>query len=313
MAKFRRGHSGKSGRGSKSSIRFILLIAVLMTILFFLFTYLPGIYDKYPRHQIEHPADSFPGAQVRHYLPAGGQGEPVHHRYYSLSYSESNEQAEWVAYALTREMLNAPKVERTDWFVEDPAVKTKSAHYEDYRSSGYTRGHLVPAADMAFSKDAMDDTFLMSNISPQDRGFNMGVWRELEENTRDWAKKYGRLYIAAGPVLKNVSSRRLGRNQVAIPGAFFKVIVSDRAGSEQGVGFLIPNASSDQPLSTYMVTIDEVESATGLDFNQYLFDDDQEEAIERKLDKSSWPISLSRFQKRVREWNDHEWSMPDGE
>ncbi len=81
-----------------------------------------------------------------------------------------------------------PWVDRQGDFRPDDKVKTGSATPADYRSSGYDRGHLVPAADMAFSAEAMSATFVMSNISPQARNFNNGVWRELEELTRSWAK-----------------------------------------------------------------------------------------------------------------------------
>ncbi len=303
MAEFRRGHARRGRRGSGMGIRLILLVGILLSLLFFLFTYLPGINQDEAGQGTSRNDRMHAETQVRRFLPGTRHGEMVHHRYFSLSYSESHEQAEWVAYALTRKMLNGPKVERTDWFEEDPAISTGSAHYEDYRSTGFTRGHLIPAADMAFSDDAMEDSFLMSNISPQDRHFNMGIWRELEETTRDWVRKNGHLYIISGPVLKNVSSQKIGKNGVSVPGAFFKVIVSDHAGSEKGVGFLIPNAISDQPLSTYMVTIDEVENATGLDFNTFLFEDDKEEKIESSLDQTEWPFSLYRFQRRVNEWN----------
>jgi endonuclease G len=244
-----------------------------------------------------------PATEVRNHLPDTRLGTLVHHRYYSLSYSEQHEQAEWVAYKLTREMLDGPRVPRTDWFEEDPAVLSKSAHFEDYRSSGFTKGHLAPAADMAFSKEAMDETFLMSNISPQDRAFNNGIWRELEESTRDWARKHGHLYVVTGPVLENLFSQKIGRNQVSVPSAYFKVLLLDDFESSKGIGFIIPNTLSERPLSDYMVSIDDVEEITNLDFFKNILTQSTEEKIESTFNSREWPFDLSRFDRRINSWN----------
>jgi endonuclease G len=117
------------------------------------------------------------------WLPTS-KGNIVEHTFYSLSYIEKYEQAEWVAYNISDEQLKKPNVKRTDWFETDPKVITGSAKHSDYKGSGYTRGHLVPAGDMAFEELAMKETFFMSNMSPQIRSFNNGIWRELEEQSR---------------------------------------------------------------------------------------------------------------------------------
>jgi endonuclease G len=303
MAKFRRGHSNhKKGKGTRS-LRFILLVGVLLSIFFFLFTYLPKLSESNEANGPNRPKYQDPATEVRGYLPTTHFGNTVHHQYYSLSYSEEHEQAEWVAYELTRDMLNAPKVPRTDWFEQDDAIPTRSAHFEDYRSSGYTKGHLAPAADMAFSTDAMEETFLMSNISPQDRAFNNGVWRELEESTRDWARKNRHLYIVTGPVLTKLFSQKIGRNEVSVPSAYYKVILSAEPGAEKGVGFIIPNTRSERPLNEYMVSIDDVEELTNLDFFKAVLSGQNEKSTEASFDAQQWPFSLARYQKRIDQWN----------
>ena len=105
----------------------------------------------------------------------------VEHEYYTLRYNEKTEQADWVAYTLKKVNLDNSKFKRTDNFREDPDVKTKSATLADYKGSGYDRGHLAPAADFAWTKNGMSESFYMSNMSPQQPDFNRGIWKKLEE------------------------------------------------------------------------------------------------------------------------------------
>ena len=115
-------------------------------------------------------------------LPSG-EGEIVRHTYYTLSFNSRHKQANWVYYTL--ELEGKERVaERTDRFREDKKVPSGSAKPSDYIKSGYDRGHLCPAADMAHSAEAMEETFLMSNISPQLPVFNRGIWKSLEKLVR---------------------------------------------------------------------------------------------------------------------------------
>ena len=106
---------------------------------------------------------------------------------YSLGYIEYHEQPAWVTYKLTRTEATTKAAKRGDDFREDPSVPTGSATLADYRRSGYDRGHLAPAADMAFSSKTMSESFYMSNMSPQKPAFNRGCWKELEEQVRLFA------------------------------------------------------------------------------------------------------------------------------
>ncbi len=239
----------------------------------------------------------------RFYLPSSNTGEIVHHRYYSLSYNEKYEEAEWVAYVLTKESLKIPNVKRTNWFEDDPLVKTGSATYYDYKGSGFTRGHLAPAGDMAFNDEAMKESFIMSNITPQKRAFNNGIWKELEENIRNWAWKNNRLYIVTGPVLNKSIKRYIGKNKVGVPKYFYKVILDIDAPKRKGIGFIIPNERSIEPLVEYEVSIDSVEKMTNIDFFNELLTDDEEEKLESEFDPKKWKISNKLYQKRINDWN----------
>jgi endonuclease G len=119
-------------------------------------------------------------------LPSSTTHQIVRHTYYTLSYSEKNEQAEWVYYELTADMVRG-KQKRTDDYRPDDKVRTISAQLEDYRGSGYDRGHLCPAGDMKQNLQAMTESFYLSNMSPQDKYFNAGIWNDLENKVRGWA------------------------------------------------------------------------------------------------------------------------------
>lgn len=234
------------------------------------------------------------------WLPSSTTGEVVRHKYFALSYAEDHEQAEWVAWELTRDRLNNMVFERGNTFLPDPAVRTESATPRDYSGSGFDKGHLCPAADMGFESQAMDETFLMSNISPQRRGFNAGIWRELEELTRDWARRFGHLYIIAGAVLPAGASEQIGFSKVSVPLYFYRILLTEKGG--RAIAFILPNEASDRPVMDFATTIDRVEKSTGIDFFQkYLTALDEE--LEGSLDKSAWKIDEKRFKQRVEEWN----------
>ncbi len=235
-------------------------------------------------------------------LPTTKRGKIVKHHYYTLSYSEDDELAEWVTYRLTVERLKRRHAKRTNWFEEDPYVSTGSAAYADYKGSGYDKGHLVPAADMAFDKTAMEETFFMSNISPQVHNFNGGIWRELEELTRDWAKMNKELYIVTGPVFKDNKGTIGRKSKVTVPGYFYKVILDLEGPEKKAIGFVIPNEVSTRPLSDYVRTVDAVEALTGIDFFPTL-DDALEDSLESHVNNRQWPLKNSLYRTRIQQWN----------
>lgn len=237
------------------------------------------------------------------YLPTSTTNQIIQHQYYTMSYSEEHEQPEWVAYELKQEQFQKKGVGRTDNFRPDPKVKTKSAYPSDYKRSGYDRGHLVPAGDMKFDERAMSETFYMSNMSPQIRNFNGGIWRELEETTRDWAKKYKHLYVVSGPVLTVSTIDEIGRNQVSVPRTYYKVLLDLTKPETKGIGFILDNKVNDKHLSNFAVTINEVEQLTGIDFFHQLLSPEEEETLESQVDIGRWKFSEKRFRQRVKSWN----------
>ncbi len=299
MAKFRTNHERK-GSGSGSMIIRVGLFSAIIGGLFVLFNKFTGSVSdpSYPEQDVNVAAE-----EELSYLPETTTGAVIHHKYFSLSYSEEHEQAEWVAYRLNGEDLKRPWVERVDNFRPDPEVRSGSAHPDDYRHSGYSRGHLVPAADRAFSEEAIDETFLMSNISPQSGNFNKGIWRELEELARSWAKRNGELYVVTGPVLSVAPKGEVGENRVSVPAAYFKVLLDAEEPQVKGIGFVIPNEVSFDPLYEFAVSIDKVEESTGLDFFGGLLPDDIEQEVESNINIDLWEFSKTKFQERIEKWN----------
>lgn len=237
----------------------------------------------------------------RPYLPSSTSKVIINHDYYSLSYDEEFEQAEWVAYKLTKADLVKPNFPRSDYFEEDPMIPTKSATFYDYKGSGYTKGHLAPAADMSFSEEAMRQSFYMSNMSPQIRGFNNGIWRELEEQTRDWAYHNKEVYLVSGPVLS--SNLNFTKKGIGIPEYFYKIILDIEGPEKKAIAFLIPHEVLEERLQVYATTIDEVEKMTGINFFYGLLDHDDEINLENHIDINKWKFSEDRYELRVKYWN----------
>ncbi len=222
---------------------------------------------------------------VAFFLPTSTTGQVVHHQGYSLSYSETHEQAEWVAYELKKEHLSQTNFERP-YFEIDKAVKTVAASWRNYKNSGYDRGHLCPAADRRYSKEAHDETFLTSNISPQNHDFNSGIWNSLEQKTRYWASKYNGVFVVTGGVLGR-NLKTIGNEKVAVPKQFYKIILDYNEGDPKVLAFLMPHVNSKQPLYNFVVSVDAVEELTGIDFFPEL-DDAIEARIEASSDYKQW-------------------------
>lgn len=218
------------------------------------------------------------------YLPVPAK-DIVSHQFYKLSYNEQKEQANWVYYNLTDSMVLNSGEERSNSFKIDRMVVTGSAKSSDYTKSGYDRGHLCPAADMGFSKVAMDETFYMSNISPQIPDFNRGIWKELESKVREWTKKEHEMIIVTGPVFKD-NKGFIGKDSVTVPGYFYKIIF-DITDHQKLIAFLIPNEKTEKPLTEFATTTDEIEKLTGYDFFSQL-PDKQEEALENNVELYGW-------------------------
>jgi endonuclease G len=165
-------------------------------------------------------------------------------------------------------------------------VKTESANNNDYKNSGFDRGHLASAADMKWSAVAMKECFYYSNMSPQIPAFNRGIWKKLEEKVRVWALEKGTLYIATGPVLTDGLSS-IGPDKVSVPKYFYKAILFYNGSKSEAIAFLLPNESSVESIYIFTISIDSLEAKTGIDFF-YNLSDNIESAVESKFDLNYW-------------------------
>ena len=232
---------------------------------------------------VPSPQSPVPSTQSNIELPAiGSNDQIIRHSRYTLRYREEYEQADWVAYNLTEEEASTYLSREGDKFVPDPSVKTGSATTQDYVRSGYDRGHLCPAGDFNSSNKLKQETFYMSNISPQIPQFNRGIWSNLEQKFRDWALRDGQLYVVTGPVLKP-RLPTIGRyNEIAVPEQYYKIAFYMNGSEARMIGFLLKNEFSNENLKTFVVSVDDIEALTGIDFFNRLPD-----ALERRLEGST--------------------------
>jgi endonuclease G len=200
-------------------------------------------------------------------LSTGRKEQIIYHEGYTVSYNSDYKIANWVAYELTAEEANGKDVKRSDHFTPDPMVaEDETATSEDYKQSGYDRGHLAPAGDMKWSVLAMQESFYFTNICPQNKGLNTGIWNVLENLCRKWAVRHGALLIITGPVTGD-NLKRLGPHQVGIPNGFYKVVCIPSGDEPKGIAFLFENKTYTRTsIRSMAVSIDSVEQVTGIDF-----------------------------------------------
>ncbi len=224
----------------------------------------------------------------------------IHHTAYTLSYNETHEQANWVAYELNK-AKTIKRVNRSNEFEPDAAVNTGSANDHDYLHSGYDRGHLAPAADMAWSEKTMVESFYYSNMSPQVPSFNRGIWKQLESQVRNWASTDQELYIVTGPILTE-HLPTIGENKVSVPKAYYKAILSIEANELNAIAFLLPNEASHLHLQYFSISIDSLEKLSGINFFDKL-PDEIETNLENTICLPCWDWEQGHSSSQIHEKN----------
>ena len=210
----------------------------------------------------------------------------IFHKGYTVSFNADTRLPNWVAYELTDVEVNGT-YPRNGRFYPDPDVEGRQADNEDYRNTGWDKGHIAPAGDMKWDDEAMFESCYLSNICPQNHNLNGGVWRSLEERCRYYAQCYGYVYIAAGPIVGEAKNGVIGYNEVVVPDAFYKVLLVCVDGQYEGIGFYFENVAGHRPLTTYAMTIDEIEAMTGIDFF-FSLPDKIEDEVENKINQEIW-------------------------
>ena len=229
---------------------------------------------------------------------------------YIVSYNSSTKCPNWVSWNLTKEHTDGPFPRKGVPYYEDDGtavgigvvtndnfskgyfldmdVKGVRQEFTDWNDRRYNvnHGHLCPAGDNKWSKAAMNQSFYLTNMCPQDIDLNGGDWEGLERRCRGWANRFGGINIIAGPIFSSKGYRTMGEGKVGIPDAFFKVVL--RNGKDvKGIGFIFPNEGTHHDLSHYVKTIDEVEDITGFDFFSQL-PDEIETTVESSSDLKEW-------------------------
>lgn len=208
---------------------------------------------------------------------------------YAVGYDVENKQPRWVTYCLTNEEANATTVSREGCtFRADALLPSGAATLDDYRHSGYDRGHLACGGDMRWSQTYMDDSFFLSNVSPMNSSFNRGIWAILEKQMRNCAVEKEAIHIVTGPIFTvDAELPTIGANQVTIPSAFYKVVYSQKP-KACAVGFILPHEPLKESLPyEFACTVDMVEAQTGLDFFSEL-PDDVEDCVESEYELFDW-------------------------
>ena len=203
--------------------------------------------------------------------PEHSGGQPTHKPLcrtgYVLSHNDEMKVPDWVLESLTPERFEK-NFKRKKSFKADPDLTKQSRTHavdKDYTNSGYDRGHMAPAADMTWDKDAMKESFYFSNIAPQvGSGSNQHIWKYLEIRVREWTEDRGRPIVITGPVYGG-SRKTIGDNKVTVPKAFYKIVYDTEWG--RAIAFLLPNEKlSGKKFKDYRVSIRKIEEATDLNF-----------------------------------------------
>ncbi len=207
---------------------------------------------------------------------------------YTVSYNHHWKQPNWVSYELLKSELTG-NAERQSTFVTDKEVAGTAVNTRDYTRSGYDRGHMAPAADMKWSEQAMEESFLLSNICPQTPELNRGRWKELEEQIREWAERDSALLVTCGPII-SPTAKTIGKNSIKVPAQFFKAIIAYHHETPRGIAFIFENNNKQQPpLRNLAITIDSVEQASGIDLF-YNLPDSIENQIESNISIELWNL-----------------------
>lgn len=204
---------------------------------------------------------------------------------YEVMYDPKCKIPKCVEYELISSEIDGPYSRKGKSFRQDLSVNYPQADDDDYKYSGWSRGHMAPSGDFKWDNDAMWDTFYYTNCCPQDPTLNSGQWNSLEQKVRNWAKRFGRIIVVTGPIIGENKYGTLGYNKITIPDAFYKAILAE----ENAIAFVMYNQPKNRNMQKCAVSIDSLEELLGLDFFSEL-DDILEERIEATYDLKYWGL-----------------------
>ncbi len=216
-------------------------------------------------------------------LPAYTSDEDiVRHAGYTASYNHTTLCPDWVAWELTSDETSG-QCNGQYPFSWDTSVDFPKATREDYSNSGWDKGHMAPRADMKWSEQALAESYLFTNICPQDHVMNSQAWRKIEELTRRMARRHGSVLVVCGPMFDSVAHRHIGPNCVHVPDRFFKALAVNTSNGWQTVAFVVENNRQKGSPRSYAVPVDDVEAILGRDLFPTLPDE-----AERQFNWNIW-------------------------
>ena len=212
------------------------------------------------------------------------------HKRYTISFNTKYRIPNWVAWELTYEQTLGNLSREGKTFVPDMNISNSPIH-SDYTNSGYSRGHMCPAADNKWDSQAYNESFYMTNVCPQTQDLNNGKWKSLEERCQNtWAKDYGKIYIVCGPIIPRTNKKYIGETKILIPEKFFKAILREvninGKVHYEAIGYILTQKNQ-LYMNKCFYTVNEIEAMTGLDLFHNL-DDRIEEKVEEVVHENKW-------------------------
>lgn len=259
-----------------------------------------------PYKEIDIEMDSL----LIHSIPSSTPNQLLIRVAYISSYNNATRNPNWVSWHLTKEHTDGlfprkgvpyydeegkaigiasftSEVVRGTYFVDTEVPSPRQEHHDwKSRPKQIVHGHMCPAADCKWSKEAMNQSFLLTNMCPQDNSLNGRFWDKLERKCRVWANKYEDIYIVTGPIYYHQNPQTFGDNMIAIPDAFFKVVLCMKD-TPKALGFIYLNTDERQEMESCVITIDEIEEITGFDLFHNL-PDNVEDVIESQAKLNQW-------------------------
>lgn len=237
-----------------------------------------------PTHAVRADTTSF---VIANYNNCRSSSQLVDYYAFSVLFHEVKKLPICVSYELVSEHTDGPFSRKHLKFIPDEHIDLIQADDTDYRGSGWSRGHMAPAGDFKWTEKGMQETFFYTNCCPQNETLNNGSWHSLEKRVRYWAKKYGKIYVATGPIIGTNRFGTIGPHKVVVPDGFFKALLVCVDGKYHAIAFYMQNIPDRQSMKDCYMTIDELETLSEIDFFPFL-EDIVEKMVEAEVNTSVW-------------------------
>ncbi len=263
-------------------------LQIILSVIFIATALVLSIMEEwYPANESEN-ANEIATGQLEMPLLSGRE-KLINYNGFTVNYNSNDKIPFWVAYALEDHETEGENTRTGKKFRPDNSLPYPQAEDNDYRNSGWARGHMAPAADFKWSKEAMDDTFYFTNCCPQDVSLNGGMWSTLEKKTRSYAKKYGRVYVVTGPIIGKKRNGTIGDGRVTVPDSFFKALLIHNGKEYQSIAFVMKNGKQEGNMQKSAMSVNALEKRIGHDLFADL-DDNIEEKIEESYKLAVWGL-----------------------